>query len=575
MDRYSEDDVQEFLRGYRRTTIETACFQTRRQRERPGLAIWLHQGGVWRMVDDDLVDQLWAAGRPDRSLCRLLLRKVLRLSAAQYEEVRATLMATSGLPGIYKARDAKDYAMVIELPDDSTLGRNLMIAGGSVTAALVAAGLYKYRHRFREGSKNQAAKTLEENSSDRSVLGIASSAPSPSKDLDAEGQDRDGRPSITPRKKVRATGGRWFNFFPGQSDGPNASQGIFPASLQNEGTSCYFNAVALLLYQMRDVLPKMSCSRDKTAEMIQHLITLTNKMARQPAVVDRQDSGPVYQQSKSLLRDSQAHQDASEFMLLLFNDCIVDRALVGVDFTHQIRKSQQRIESLTCGGTQVPDHAVQDFQQRWPKILETPNSVKSLAGYTFDSRTTFKIQPIVQGECEIHRGEPNSNFDSVHVDWFNIALENGDMQHANILIIDEILSGHVNVCLKIQTDLKHESSSVIGAVHKPQDLFNVYALKTSFYLPPTSKYIITAFKWVAGRRATFEYGSEILDFGTNQYELICVVYRPGYEQECGHYFASLKIKGTWYLYNDAPLTRTPSPLSTTDFPYLLLFRITS
>lgn len=135
--------LDQFLLGYTRTTLRRACTQTKRQDNGPNVTVWLYRLGEWDQLPDEQVEGLWAAQRfqSDRSLCGLLLKDVFQLSAKQYKDVRTAFESTStpGPTGIYKSNDGSmDYAIVVELPDESASNPNIQTAGIAALAALAA-----------------------------------------------------------------------------------------------------------------------------------------------------------------------------------------------------------------------------------------------------------------------------------------------------------------------------------------------------------------------------------------------------------------------------------------------------
>lgn len=108
-----EDELHEFLLGYRRTTLKRACTQTKRLKgSPPKLIVWLYRKGKWDQLPDEVVEGLWGVSRSqaDRSLCSLLLKDVFQLNSSQYNDVRKAFGSDKlpGLTGIYKAVDETD-----------------------------------------------------------------------------------------------------------------------------------------------------------------------------------------------------------------------------------------------------------------------------------------------------------------------------------------------------------------------------------------------------------------------------------------------------------------------------------
>jgi len=136
-------ELDQFLLGYTRTTLRRACTQTKRQAAGLNVTVWLYRLGEWGQLPDEQVEGLWESQRlqSDRSLCGLLLKDVFQLSSKQYKDVRTAFESTStlGPTGIYKSNDGSvDYAIVVELPDESASNQSIQTAGIAALAALAA-----------------------------------------------------------------------------------------------------------------------------------------------------------------------------------------------------------------------------------------------------------------------------------------------------------------------------------------------------------------------------------------------------------------------------------------------------
>jgi hypothetical protein len=161
-----ENELNEFLLGYRRTTLKRACTQTKRLKGLgPGLIVWLYRAGRWDRLPDDVVEGLWGANsmQKDRSLCSLLLKDVFQLNSDQYRDVRRAFESDQvpGLTGIYKAVDVtKGYAIVVELPDEVASNSNIQNAGIAALAAL-AVGTTAAARKFQKDAKKAASSSVE------------------------------------------------------------------------------------------------------------------------------------------------------------------------------------------------------------------------------------------------------------------------------------------------------------------------------------------------------------------------------------------------------------------------------
>jgi hypothetical protein len=307
--------------------------------------------------------------------------------------------------------------------------------------------------------------------------------------------------------------------------------------------------------------------------MVASLRTLIGTMAQSAVTVPQRNSRPVYEQSKLLLADAKAQQDASEFLLQLFG-CHVDPALLRVESTMSVQRSNVRVESLKCHDTEIPSKNVQEFKKEWPVILQTPDRPKLLLQYTYDGK---RIRAKTQAEldkgkrvCSIERGHPNPNADDSDINWSEIQSVPQENNQGDVVKIHES-PANTQVCVKVENWIKSGYWEKSVRTVENSDLFYVRARQTITYKAPTSKYLIAIFEWKQ-QNATYLYDVQTLDFGNVRYELICVIYRIGERENSGHYYASLKLSGVWYLYNDSPLERTPAQLQSRAFPSVLLFR---
>lgn len=317
----------------------------------------------------------------------------------------------------------------------------------------------------------------------------------------------------------------------------------------------------------------MDCSLDRRkTDMIASLRILISTMAQSAVTVPRRNSQPVYERSKLLLADAKAQQDASEFLLQLFG-CQVDRALLRVESTVSVQMSNVRVESLKCHGNEIPSKYVQEFKQEWPVILQTPGRPKLLVQYTYDGkRIRAKAQPELNNKkvCGIERGRPNDNADDSDIRWGEIPSVLKENNQGDVVKIHES-PANTQVCVKIENWIKSGYYEKSVGTFENSDLFYVRSRQNFTYKTPTSKYLIAIFEWKP-QNATYLYDVQTLNFGDVHYELICVVYRTGVRENSGHYYASLKLSGVWYLYNDSPPVRTPARLEARAFPSVLLFR---
>lgn len=152
----SELRLDRFLKTYTRTTLNQACRDTERKAkhtQRPHLVVWLKRKRKWAMIQADTVALLWDT-KSDTSLCRLLLQDVFQLTDGQFEDVKSALDTnTKGFQGMYRANDPTEgYALVIELPPDSTFDYR-WAAGSAALAALAVAGGVWGNSRRKSASK--------------------------------------------------------------------------------------------------------------------------------------------------------------------------------------------------------------------------------------------------------------------------------------------------------------------------------------------------------------------------------------------------------------------------------------
>ena len=139
-----------FLRNYRRITPGRACEETKRMTVAPNLSVWVYANGGWASLDRRLISRLWYSDDPHRSLCHLLFRNVLRLSASQYARLK-TQLVSGQLSGMYKGPN-NSYAIVVDLERDADAKRTAIASGlGLITTGVVLGGLYRLKGRFTRG----------------------------------------------------------------------------------------------------------------------------------------------------------------------------------------------------------------------------------------------------------------------------------------------------------------------------------------------------------------------------------------------------------------------------------------
>jgi signal recognition particle subunit SEC65 len=172
---------------YVRITIHEACAQTREQAA-PNLAVFVRGQQGWSQLDKSQVEDMWLAHTRSRSFCHFISRDLLKLSAAEYANVKRNLenVKSDGLAGIYKAKKSKakplePYAVVLEFPESSALYRNLLIAGGSLLGAATVGGVMIKNSR----DKKQATQlTLAQLAQNEGLIGVIANKQKEIKELD-------------------------------------------------------------------------------------------------------------------------------------------------------------------------------------------------------------------------------------------------------------------------------------------------------------------------------------------------------------------------------------------------------
>lgn len=136
-----------FLHNYRRITPHRACEETKRMTVAPKLNVWVYANGGWALLDRRSISRLWYSDDPHRSLCHLLFRNVLRLSASQYDRLKTQLLSGK-LSGMYKG-PSNSYAIVIDLESDPEAKKRAIASGlGVLAAGVLLGGLYTQKDRF-------------------------------------------------------------------------------------------------------------------------------------------------------------------------------------------------------------------------------------------------------------------------------------------------------------------------------------------------------------------------------------------------------------------------------------------
>ncbi len=161
---------------YARITIHEACAQTREQAA-PNLAVFVRGQQGWSQLDKSQVEDMWLAHTRSRSFCHFISRDLLKLSAAEYANVKRNLenVKSDGLAGIYKAKKSKakplePYAVVLEFPESSALYRNLLIAGGSLLGAATVGGVFIKKSRDKKQATQPTLAQISENEDSIGVI---------------------------------------------------------------------------------------------------------------------------------------------------------------------------------------------------------------------------------------------------------------------------------------------------------------------------------------------------------------------------------------------------------------------
>lgn len=328
---------------------------------------------------------------------------------------------------------------------------------------------------------------------------------------------------------------------------PTDGQNIFPASLQNSGTSCYFNSAVLFLYQMKDALTNVQCSdQDKEKEstsnnVITEIKSLMADMGRIKDSVDIYRSKKVTELSRSLLKDDFGQQDGAEFLKRIFNciDEIKDNTFT-TELLIEQRRSSRQVRKLDCNDEPVPQRAVDAFDIKWQLSRNTGNK-QPLSEYTYDKEKDT-IRLMTQGDDRnrhIFRGQPkDTDPDLQKIDWRAVDVTDIKERSSHFIELSTLHRPGQSVCGHIEDDLLNPVGDIKGTTRDAaNDLFFFYTLETRKY-QPTSKYAIVSFsrtRWQENSQADdFNYAQQSFTVGDQTYELIAVIHRTGDGTQCGH-----------------------------------------
>ena len=143
-----ERELKAKLKSWLRIRPQQACSET--LFNPPELTVWLFLNGMYVSLSRKRISSLWAADDNQRSLCNLLFRDVLNVTASQYADLKKQFNA-EGFPGIYKSPNGT-YAIVIKLRKDMMY----KITGLAALAASVIGGGSAFLYMTNKSSKTKA-----------------------------------------------------------------------------------------------------------------------------------------------------------------------------------------------------------------------------------------------------------------------------------------------------------------------------------------------------------------------------------------------------------------------------------